>query len=214
MPKRTSLKDRNRTAIAADPVAEAIEAAGSAEAVLEPPAAASPPEGDEEPRPAPRGRRTTKATTAPVSSRQKGAQHATATETARLGMYLTPEQFAGAKAAYLADWQRGGTADTFARWVAGAIDAHAARSAKQRAAEAEPRGRAKTKTGGTRSFTIPTETVARMREAINADHAAGRWPSDSAWCAEAIERATEAARAANGGSLPTPPPRLPNRLVR
>lgn len=53
-----------------------------------------------------------------------------------------------------------------------------------------------------------------MRAAINADHDAGRWPSDSAWCAEAIELATEAARTANGGSLPTPPPRLPNRLVR
>ncbi len=61
---------------------------------------------------------------------------------------------------------------------------------------------------------IPTDTVARMRAAINADQQAGRWPSDSAWCSEAIASAVDAARTKNDGSLPTPPPRLPNRLVR
>jgi hypothetical protein len=53
-----------------------------------------------------------------------------------------------------------------------------------------------------------------MRAAINADQQAGRWPSDSAWCSEAIASAVDAARTKNEGSLPTPPPRLPNRLVR
>lgn len=214
MPKRTSLNARNRKAIAADPTAEAIEAATEAEAILEPQSARTVPEAAQEPQKAPSGRRTTRATKTTTGPTKAAQASTTASATARLGMYLTPSQFDGAKAAYLADWQNGGQADTFARWVAGALDAHAARTPKQRAAEAEPRGRADTRTGSSRSFTIPADTVARMREAINADHAAGRWPSDSAWCGEAIDLATEAARAANGGSLPTPPPRLPNRLVR
>ena len=138
---------------------------------------------------------------------------AAASDTARLGIYLTPQEFEDAKAAYLADWTNGGEADTFARWIAAAIETYAARTPKQRAT-AQPRGRADERTGSTRSFSIPTDTVARMRAAINADQQAGRWPSDSAWCSEAIASAVDAARTKNDGSLPTPPPRLPNRLVR
>jgi len=138
---------------------------------------------------------------------------AAAGETARLGIYLTPQEFDDAKAAYLADWSNGGQADTFARWIAAALDTYASRTPKQRAG-APPRGRAEERTGSTRSFSIPTDTMARMRAAITADQQAGRWPSDSAWCGEAIAAAVDLARAQNGGSLPTPPPRLPNRLVR
>uniref|UniRef100_UPI001C4DFB8F hypothetical protein n=1 Tax=Microbacterium sp. BF1 TaxID=2821146 RepID=UPI001C4DFB8F len=76
------------------------------------------------------------------------------------------------------------------------------------------RGRSEERTGSTRSFNIPTVTMKRMRAAITADQQAGRWPSDSAWAAEAIGIAVDAARVGNGGTLPTPPDRLPNRLVR
>lgn len=137
----------------------------------------------------------------------------TSGETVRVGMYLAPEEFSAARAAYLADWNNGGEADTFARWVAAAIDSYAARSPKQRSG-ATPRGRGDERTGVTRSFNIPTETVARMRTAITADREAGRWPSDSAWCGEAIAYSVDLARGRNGGTLPTPPARLPNRLVR
>lgn len=137
-----------------------------------------------------------------------------AEDTARLGIYLTPVEFDDARASYLADWANGGDADTFARWIAGALDRHAARTAKQRAARDRLRGRSDARTGSTRSFSIPTSTMQRMRAAITADQQAGRWPSDSAWCAEAIALAVEDARKANGGTLPTPPARLPNRLVR
>lgn len=106
-----------------------------------------------------------------------------------------------------------GEADTFARWIAAAIDTYARRTPEQRAG-AKPRGRAEKRTGSSRSFAIPTDTVARMRAAITADQQAGRWPSDSAWCGEAIAAAVDQARNQAGGSLPTPPPRLPNRLVR
>lgn len=137
-----------------------------------------------------------------------------AEDTARLGIYLTPVEFDDARASYLADWANGGDADTFARWIAGALDRHAARTAKQRAARDRLRGRSDARTGSTRSFSIPTSTMQRMRAAITADQQAGRWPSDSAWCAEAIALAVDDARKANGGTLPTPPARLPNRLVR
>lgn len=154
-----------------------------------------------------------KTTTPKEPTPARKADTATASATARLGIYLTPEEFDGAKAAYLADWNNGGEADTFARWIAAAIDTYAGRTPKQRAT-AQPRGRADERTGSTRSFAIPIDTVGRMRAAITADQQAGRWPSDSAWCTEAIARAVDQARTQNGGSLPTPPPRLPNRLVR
>lgn len=137
-----------------------------------------------------------------------------AEDTARLGIYLTPDEFNDARASYLADWSNGGDSDTFARWIAGALDRHAARTADQRAARDRLRGRSEARIGTTRSFSIPTSTVQRMRAAITADQRAGRWPSDSAWCAEAISLAVDDAREANGGSLPTPPARLPNRLLR
>lgn len=149
------------------------------------------------------------------AERQSKARVKTGTEdTARLGIYLTPVEFDDARASYLADWANGGDADTFARWIAGALDRHAARTAKQRAARDRLRGRSDARTGSTRSFSIPTSTMQRMRAAITADQQAGRWPSDSAWCAEAIALAVDDARKANGGTLPTPPARLPNRLVR
>ena len=216
---RQSLRDRNRAAYRADP--ETPD--------LEPPAApsdsATPPDETSEPAPKQATEKAPQKATgkAPESrTRPKEARRrvpasktpASTGETARLGIYLTPAEFGNAKAAYLTDWTHGGTADTFAKWIAAAIDAHAARTPEERAATAQPKGRAEERTGSTRSFSIPTDTVGRMRAAITADHQGGRWPSDSAWCGEAIAHAVDAARAKNGGTLPTPPPRLPNRLVR
>lgn len=135
-------------------------------------------------------------------------------DTDRLGIYLTPTEFDDARAAYLADWSNGGEADTFARWIAAALNDHAARTPKQRADRGGLRGRSEERTGSTRSFNIPTVTMKLMRAAITADQQAGRWPSDSAWAAEAIAIAVDGARQGNGGTLPTPPERLPNRLAR
>jgi hypothetical protein len=183
--------------------------------VEQPSTAAAAPEPIKEPQQAPQkateGGAKASSPKSPAPARKTAT--AAASETARLGIYLTPQEFDDAKAAYLADWSNGGQADTFARWIAAALDTYAARTPKQRAG-APPRGRAEERTGSTRSFSIPTGTVARMRAAITADQQAGRWPSDSAWCGEAIAAAVDQARAQNGGSLPTPPPRLPNRLVR
>ena len=202
--KRRTLGDRNRASIALDPIPElepTAEPRSSAQPTTPAPAVKAP----QKPRTA------TSADSKPPATRK--AATAAASDTARLGIYLTPEEFDDAKAGYLADWSNGGEADTFGKWIAAAIEAYAARTPKQRAA-APPRGRAEERTGATRSFAIPSDTVARMRAAITADQKADRWPSDSAWCGEAIAAAVDQARDQNGGSLPTPPPRLPNRLVR
>lgn len=193
---RRSLRDRNSAAIAHDPTpAPGAPAVEPSTQTVEPPRRAARP----------------KATKPVAPARPKTA--ASTGETARLGIYLTPAEFDDAKAGYLADWTNGGHADTFGKWIAAAIDTYAARTPRQRAS-APPKGRAEERTGSTRSFSIPADTVARMREAISADHQAGRWPSDSAWCGEAITYAVDQARSKNDGVLPTPPPRLPNRLVR
>ena len=205
---RRSLQDRNRDAIAIDP--EGAKPKDTAEALspAEPAHQMTPPRAVERPE------KAVSHTSAPKrSTAGRRVPTAAASETARLGIYLTPAEFDDGKAAYLADWTNGGVADTFARWIAAAIDAYAARTPKQRAT-AQPRGRAAERTGSTRSFSIPNDSVARMRAAINADQQAGRWPSDSAWCGEAIAFAVDVARTENKGTLPTPPPRLPNRLVR
>jgi hypothetical protein len=205
--KRRTLGDRNRASIALDPTPE-----------LEPsaePRSSAQPNPTPTPGKAPQKPRTTPSTgsTARTPAPARKAATAAASDTARLGIYLTPEEFDDAKAGYLADWSNGGEADTFGKWIAAAIEAYAARTPKQRAA-APPRGRAEERTGATRSFAVPSDTVARMRAAITADQKADRWPSDSAWCGEAIAAAVDQARDQNGGSLPTPPPRLPNRLAR
>lgn len=205
--KRRTLGDRNRASIALDPTPDL-------EPTAEPRSSAPAPTANEaKETPAKATTSPAKATAPKKPAPARKTATAATSDTARLGIYLTPEEFDDAKAGYLADWSNGGEADTFARWIAAAIEAYAARTPKQRAT-AQPRGRAEERTGATRSFAIPSDTVGRMRAAITADQKAGRWPSDSAWCGEAIAAAVDAARAQNGGTLPTPPPRLPNRLVR
>ena len=205
--KRRTLGDRNRASIALDPTPE-LEPSAEPRSSAQPTPAPTPVKAPQKPRTAPITGSTPRT---PAPARKTAV--AAASDTARLGIYLTPEEFDDAKAGYLADWSNGGEADTFGKWIAAAIEAYAARTPKQRAA-APARGRAEERTGSTRSFAIPSDTVGRMRAAITADQKADRWPSDSAWCGEAIAAAVDAARTKNDGSLPTPPPRLPNRLVR
>jgi hypothetical protein len=193
---RRSLRDRNIAAIAHD-IDDAPEEPGSPTELAQQEAAAPA---------APRAARPA------VPLKRLAPEAAGASD--RLGIYLTPVEFDGARGAYLADWMNGGAADTFGRWIAGALDAHADRTPKQRADRGGLRGRAGERTGSTRSFSVPTATMQRLRAAITADQKAGRWPSDSAWSAEAIAIAVDEARRANGGRLPTPPARLPNRLAR
>lgn len=163
-------------------------------AIAQDPAATRPAAPAEDPAPAPRRRR--------------------ATPTGRIGVYLTPDEFTAAKAAYLSDWQHGGQADSFARWVSAAITTHARRTPADRARLARPRARSERRTGASRTFPITSDAQAAMRTAISADQQADHWSTDSAWIGDAITAATAAARAAAGGTLPPAPDRLPNRLTR
>lgn len=212
---RRSLRDRNRAAIALDPETDTETRSSVEPADQSSPTKLTTAETANEPQGTPREpvRAPVKTSVTKRSAPTREAATTAVSATARLGIYLTPEEFDNAKAGYLADWSNGGEADTFARWIAGAIDSYAGRTPAVRA-NAKPRGRSEERTGSTRSFSVPHATVARMRAAITADQQAGRWPSDSAWCGEAIAAAVDQARTTNGGSLPTPPPRLPNRLVR
>lgn len=151
----------------------------------------------------------TKAPTRPAATKTS-----TASSMERVGIYITPEDHDAAKSGYLAAWEAGGDADRFRTWIGQALEEHAARTPAERARLARPTGRASKRTGASRSFDIPTDTIARVRTAIRADNKAGRYPSDSAWYTDAIAAAVEVAREANGGVLPDPPPRLPVRMKR
>lgn len=132
-----------------------------------------------------------------------------------LGVYLTGDMYAAMKAAYLADWSNGGEADTLYKWVTGALATHSARTPSKRAEYASTGpARAEHRTGNTRAFKVDGDVYQRMQDALADDEAVQRWTSESAWSVEALTAAIEAARAANGGTLPDPPARLPNRLKR
>ena len=205
--KRRTISVRNRDSIL-DPTPELDEPSTQPCSSAQPTPTIPDDKAPQDPRTAP-GTSTTQRTPEPI----RKAAVATVSDTTRLGIYLTPAEFSNAKAGYLADWSNGGQADTFGKWIAGVIDAYASRTPEQRAV-APPRGRAEARTGFTRSFNIPADTATRMRAAITADQKIDRWLTDSAWCGEAIAAAVDRARRQNRGTLPTPPPRLPNRLVR
>lgn len=120
---------------------------------------------------------------------------------------LTPDLYRLAKAAFLADWHAGGTADTFGDWIAGACLRHAHLTPQQRADHpvTQPSGQP-------RSFTVGVEARAAVNAAITADATAGYWTTRSAWVLTAITTAIQHARHRAGGTLPTPPDRLPGRL--
>lgn len=223
-PKRLSLAERRRQSF--DNLDEEQEAQAPSEPAEQAPAASSSPATAE-----PTVEKTETATApqkaaAPVKAKPtaKEPEREKATPgskvaptppagTTRAGIYFQPEEFEETKAAYLADWQNGGEADTFTRWIAAAIETHAARTPAQRKQLARPEERAESR-GLTRTFNLADQTIAKMREGITADQGASRWLSDSSWCGEAVAAAVSIARDRNGGVLPKPPARLPNRLKR
>lgn len=208
-PKRKSLEDRNSAAIAKEAEVE-IPAPKAVEPVAVTTATPTPAPANVTPSV------TTSPETGDAAQARKGArkQRSAQDDRKQIGVYLSAETYRDMKAAYLADWtNRRGDAHTLYLWVDGALAAHAARSAAERAALPQEK-RGTTQTGNTRAFKVNRDVYAQMQSAIADDEKAGRWSSESAWCVEAIRLATDAARAANGGTLPEPPERLPNSLKR
>ena len=143
----------------------------------------------------------------PRSQEQDGRQAASNMGMDTVSVCLTPETYQQAKAAFLADWHAGGGADTFGDWIAGACLQHAHLTPQQRADHpvTQPSGQP-------RSFTIGAQARAAVDAAITADATAGYWTTRSAWVLTAITTAIQHARHRAGGTLPTPPDRLPGRL--
>lgn len=199
-PKRRSIRDRDTEPTHA-------EATGAqAEAAIAPSA----------PEPRPTTKDTAPGEDRADSARQRRHERSALDERMNLGVYLTAETYEEMKAAYLADWSNHrGDADTLYRWVTNALSTHAALSSTSRVKKSMAGAkRATTRTGNTKAFKVATDVYQRMQDAIAADESAGHWSSESAWSVDAITHAISAARAANGGTLPTPPARLPNRLKR
>lgn len=134
----------------------------------------------------------------------------------RIAWYFRLSDFNDARAAYLADWQcdereRIHGPEKFAAWIGRALARFAALTPQQRAARVDRPPADEDVKGGSRSFEVPDEDLAAMREAMRADREAGLWTSDSGWVAGAIAAAVDAARARAGGTLPTPPAKLAGR---
>ena len=112
----------------------------------------------------------------------------------RCGIALSPEAWALARGAFLADWAAGGTADVFPRWVEHAMLAHARRTPEQRAELAGPAP----KGAAVRTVLLDQEVVDAMHQAIEDDTATGRVRSDRRWIGEALEAAIESTRRRDG----------------
>lgn len=194
-PKRRSLRERDQRAIEPPPLPDqtAIDMPGA---------------------PEPAAPRSEVAVAPPMGTRiaASPAPGATRAGARRFGIYFYPAEFTAAKAAYLADWQNGGNAATFATWIGGVLVGHAQLDPAQRATTVLP-----VRTGGagsTRSFTLPQHVHDAVRAAQIADQDAGRWVSTSTWAAAAIHAGVQAAEQRTDGHLSAPPTRLPNRLQR
>ena len=158
--------------------------------------------------------------TAPASSEPKGRaalvpQVRTETTT-RIGLYFREQVFQDAKSAYLVDLDsQPDPATSFARWVGQVLDRHNRLTPERRSQVAKTLGEEpKGGSGFSRSFMVPASTVADMDEAIKQDRRAERYVSASQYASEAVRASIADARRRNGGTLPVPPARLPNKPTR
>ncbi|TWE07347.1 hypothetical protein [Rudaeicoccus suwonensis] len=138
-----------------------------------------------------------------------------ATDTAPIGIYWHPQTLNDARAAYALDIEQNETGpETFALWIADAIDRYAQLTPQQRAdiVDTLPNP-ARAGEGLNRPFIVPLETIHAAEDACKMDQGAlGKNRGISTLAYEAARAKTEQARAANGGTLaPAGPGRLPTR---
>lgn len=133
----------------------------------------------------------------------------------RVGLYMTDTQYDNMKSAFLADWENGGDANTFGKWIAVAIKRYAKLPVARRidiAKVVAPQSRLIA--GGVKSFSVPAKAIEAMKHARLADTASGVIQTKSEWLRSAIELAVQYAKAANGGVLPEPPAKLVTYQLR
>lgn len=130
-----------------------------------------------------------------------------------LGLYYRAGEWDRARGAYLADWLAGGDDATFPAWVTTAIHRYAQLTPDQRRAVPPPPTETADRAGISRMLRLPDDAVEIVDQARRADQTVHLIRPRSRWITDAITAAADAAQARDG-TLPTPPARLPNRLVR
>lgn len=196
MPRRASLRDRDNAAIATSrnlpaPATEDVDARTD---------------------PAPTSRSTQPQTTpkqdvGPATTGTSGGG-------ARISLYLHPDTYRDARAAYVVDFEQPNPASSYAEWIAAAVRTHADLHSEERgqlAATLPDIDRAGVGIHRTVKVSADIQTV--MDAARREDRLAGRVIGRSGFAYEAVLAAIEAARARVGGILPEPPGRLPKNLA-
>lgn len=153
----------------------------------------------------------------PIKVATRRAPRSPAAGLVRKSAYIPEGEWQDARAAYLADWQAGGEANSIAKWIEQAALAFAHLPQEQRATyipQVTTRAADGIVTGKPRSYTVSEATAATMKAILEDDQAAGQWHSESAWLRGAMANAVDTARRREGGSLPEAPARLPARLSR
>lgn len=139
------------------------------------------------------------------------------TETERIGIYWKPSVWALARSAYVADLDHDPDCpDAFVTWLGRTLEQYAARTPAQRVGISEdPQLQDVAGVGVNRSHPLRVRTVELVEEAVILDRGEfGRVVSRSAFAAEAVVAAAQAARERLGRPLPPPPARLGNRPPR
>lgn len=133
---------------------------------------------------------------------------------ARISLYLHPDTYRDARAAYVVDFEQPNPASSYAEWVAAAVHTHADLPSAERAQLAGTLpdiDRAGVGIHRTVKVSALIQTV--MDDARRQDRLAGRVIGRSGFAYEAVLAAIDAARTRVGGVLPEPPARLPKNLA-
>ena len=138
-----------------------------------------------------------------------GPSRTSTTATVRVTVRMSSTEWDEIRGAYLADWDTTREHDTFKAWATAALERHAWRTPADRATTSD----VDVASGSPRMFDATEAAVAQVRAAMIADQRAGQFPTLSGWCRAALTTAAATARERSGGRLPTPPKRLPGRLI-
>lgn len=196
MPRRASLRDRDNAAIetSRNLPAPAIE------------------DIDEHTDPAPTPPRTQPQTTPKQDAGPSTAS--TGGGGARISLYLHPDTYRDARAAYVVDFEQPNPASSYAEWVAAAVHAHADLQSEERARLADTLPDVdRAGVGIHRTVKVSADIQTFMDDARRHDRLAGRVIGRSGFAYEAVLAAIDAARARVGSVLPEPPARLPKNLA-
>ncbi|QLQ09899.1 MAG: hypothetical protein HZY75_05315 [Nocardioidaceae bacterium] len=134
----------------------------------------------------------------------------------QLGVYWPQDSWDLARSAYVADLDTNPDAPgAFVKWLAQAIERHAARTPAERAVLEEQIPERSGIRGSSRGHRVGSDTIATIDRAVIADRRElARIVSRSAFVLEAVNAAASESRKRLGRPLPPPPRRLASRPPR